>query len=114
MEWRCVPLQSPDRIRVEVDPDLVDLVPSFLDNRRADITTLRKALEQSDYHRIHRIGHNIKGDSGALGLVGLTDVGRGLEQAALQEDEAAVRTQLEHFSAYLERVEVVRGTSTEQ
>jgi HPt (histidine-containing phosphotransfer) domain-containing protein len=107
-------MQSPDRIRVEVDPDLEDLVPSFLENRRADITTIRNALEESDYRRIHRIGHNMKGDSGALGFVGLSDVGRGLEQAALQEDEAAIQAQLVHFSDYLERVEVVQEPCPEQ
>lgn len=107
-------MQSPGRIRIEVDPDLADLVPSFLENRRADITTIREALEQRDYHRIHRIGHNLKGDSGALGFDGLSDVGRELEHAALQQNEGAIRTQLEHFSDYLGRVEIVPSASEEQ
>lgn len=106
-------MQTPDRIRVEVDPDLADLAPAFLENRRADITTIREALEQRDYQRIHRIGHNMKGDSGALGFQGLSDVGRELEHAALQQNEAAIRTQLEHFSDYLKRVEIVSSASVD-
>ena len=107
-------MQSRDRIRVEVDPDLVDLVPSFLEHRCADIATIREALEQRDYQRIHRIGHNMKGDSGALGFQGLSDVGRALEHAALQHDQVAIRTQLEHFSDYLDRVEIVPSASAER
>lgn len=102
------------RIRVEVDPDLADLAPAFLEHRRADITTLREALEQQDYQSIHRIGHNMKGDSGALGFQGLSEVGRELEHAALQRNDGAIRAQLEHFSDYLERVEIVPSASVEQ
>jgi hypothetical protein len=60
---------------VEIDPDLEFLLPTFLENRRADIGTIRHALESSDYRAIHRVGHNLRGDSGALGFDGLTAVG---------------------------------------
>jgi HPt (histidine-containing phosphotransfer) domain-containing protein len=98
-----------NRIRVEVDPDLVDLVPGFLANRRVDLDSLRDALELGDYRAIHRIGHNLKGDSGALGFDGLGDVGRELERAALEQDNAGIRVGTERLADYLEHVEVVPG-----
>jgi HPt (histidine-containing phosphotransfer) domain-containing protein len=97
------------RIRVEVDPDLVDLVPGFLDNRRADVDNIRVALDRGDYKSIHRIGHNLKGDSGALGFDGLGEVGRELERAALAQDDDGIRSQVTRLTDYLERVEVVPG-----
>ena len=99
---------EPQRIRVQVDPDLEDLIPAFLENRHTDIATIRLALESGDYQRIFRVGHNLKGDSGALGFTGLTDLGRDLERAAEQLDGAEVRAQLERLVDYLERVEIVR------
>jgi HPt (histidine-containing phosphotransfer) domain-containing protein len=99
------------RIRVEVDPDLVDLVPGFLENRRADLDNIRVALDRADYKGIHRIGHNLKGDSGALGFDGLGEVGRELERAALAQDDASIRAEVIRLADYLARVEVVPGES---
>jgi HPt (histidine-containing phosphotransfer) domain-containing protein len=96
-----------DRIRVEVDPDLEDLVPTFLENRRTDIRTIRHALERGDYRSIHRVGHNIRGDSGALGFAGLTEVGQRLERAALEQDEAGINAETDRLANYLERVDIV-------
>ena len=102
-----------ERIRVEIDPDLEDLVPTFLKNRRADVWAIRQALEHGDYRSIHRIGHNIKGDSGALGFEGLSVIGRAIESAALEEDEARIHAETERLANYLERVDVVPGEPTE-
>jgi len=99
------------RIRVEIDPDLVDLVPGFLENRRADLDNIRVALDRADYKGIHRIGHNLKGDSGALGFDGLGEVGRELERSALAQDDASIRVEVTRLADYLARVEVVPGES---
>jgi HPt (histidine-containing phosphotransfer) domain-containing protein len=101
------------RIRVEINPDLEDLVPAFLDNRRQDIGAIRQALERGDYKSIHRIGHNLRGDSSALGFDGLSAVGRGLERAALEQDEATIHAQAGRLADYLQRVEVVPAASSE-
>jgi HPt (histidine-containing phosphotransfer) domain-containing protein len=107
--------QEPDvgRIRVEVDPDLEDLVPTFLENRRADVGAIRSALERGDYRTIHRLGHNIRGDSGALGFDGLSEVGRGLEHAALEQDEAGINAETNRLAYYLARVEIVPAEHAE-
>jgi HPt (histidine-containing phosphotransfer) domain-containing protein len=103
-----------ERILVEIDPDFEDLVPAFLDNRRADIGTIRHALERGDYGSIHRVGHNLRGDSGALGFEGLTAVGRGLERAALEHDTATINAEAERLENYLERLDVVRAEREEE
>lgn len=103
-----------ERIRVEIDPDLEDLVPTFLENRRADVGTIRHALERGDYRSIHRVGHNIRGDSGALGFDGLTAVGLGLERAALEQDEASINAETDLLAHYLERVVIVPAEDAER
>jgi hypothetical protein len=37
---------------VRIDPDLADLIPGFLENRRKDIASIMSALEQGDYETI--------------------------------------------------------------
>jgi HPt (histidine-containing phosphotransfer) domain-containing protein len=92
---------------VEIDPDLEFLLPTFLENRRADIGTIRHALESSAYRAIHRIGHNLRGDSGALGFDELTAVGSAIERAAEQQDDARITAEAERLASYLELVDIV-------
>ena len=38
-----------DRIKVRIDPDLEDLVPGFLENRRKDVDRLTEFLQVPDF-----------------------------------------------------------------
>jgi len=44
------------RIVVHVDPDLEDLVPGFLSNRRNDVHKLSTALERAEFDAIRVTG----------------------------------------------------------
>ena len=94
------------RILVRVDPDLADLIPGFLDNRRKDISAMRAALAQNDYETIRTLGHSMKGAGGGYGFDAITDIGAALEQAAKDRNPEAVRRGVSDLAAYLDRVEV--------
>ena len=74
-------------ITVHIDPDLEDIVPGFLENRRRDVQTLETALHQNDLKTIHVIGHRMKGDGGGYGFDAISMLGAALEQAATREDK---------------------------
>jgi len=95
------------KILVQVDPDLSDLIPGFLDNRRKDITTMQEALERDDFETVRLLGHSMKGAGGGYGFDAITDIGAVLEEAAKDRNPAAVRQGLRDLAAYLDRVEVV-------
>ena len=97
------------KILVRVDPDLADLIPGFLDNRRKDITAMRKALERGDFETVRTLGHSMKGSGGGYGFDAITDIGAALEQAALDTNPDTVRKSLQDLCSYLDRVEVVNG-----
>ena len=40
---------SKDKIVVKIDPDLKDLIPRYLQNRRNDIVNIKAALETKDF-----------------------------------------------------------------
>lgn len=103
----------PDRMIVEVDEDLSDLIPGFLTHKRADIDTIMEAVTRRDYAEIGRIAHRIKGEGGSYGFESMTEMARGLEQAVAIRDESAVTTLARQMLSYLDRVEVVYQPSKE-
>jgi len=95
------------KIVVSVDPDLRELIPGFLDNRRNDVTMLLTALERGSFDTIRIIGHRLKGDGGGYGFEAISEIGRNIEQAAKDRNQEEIRRRVGELAAYLDRVEVV-------
>ena len=95
------------RIVVRIDPDLADLIPGFLENRRKDITNILAALEKKDHETIRVLGHSMKGCGSGYGFDEITELGRALEQAAKNQDEEDIKGKTAELSAYLDSLEIV-------
>ena len=100
-------LKQDERIIVHVDPEIADLIPGFLENRRKDTETMEKALTQGDFETIQVLGHSMKGAGGSYGFDAITDIGKSLEQAAKDKDAERIKRSVQELSVYLDRVEVV-------
>lgn len=98
-----------DKIEIRIDPDLQDLVPGFLANRRRDVDKLNALLQTRMFAEIRLIGHSMKGAGGGYGFDAITDIGGEIELAALREDAAMVQSGIAHLADFLSRVEVVVG-----
>ncbi len=98
-----------EKIIVQVDPDLEELMPRYFENRRKDILAIDSALKAGDYETIRALGHSMKGSGGGYGLDAITEFGMLIEQAANKGDSAGVAEALARLSDYLLRVEVVYG-----
>jgi HPt (histidine-containing phosphotransfer) domain-containing protein len=103
-DWKKLP-----RVIVEVDPELTDLVPAFLDRKRTDLLALQGALETGDLATIAALGHKIKGEGGSFGFDGMTEIAAALEATAKKGDRDTVRQLVTDLSDYLAKVEVVEG-----
>jgi len=97
------------RITVEVDPDLIDLIPDFLTRKRADLQTLKGAVEGGDLATIATIGHKIKGEGGSFGFDTMSEIGAALEALGKKGDGESARQLVGDLSEYLEKIEVVEG-----
>ncbi len=64
------------KVIVEVDADLADLVPNFLANRQKDLQQIAAALERADNDALRIIGHNMKGVGGGYGFSDITEFGK--------------------------------------
>ncbi len=94
------------RVIVEVDEEIRDLVPGYLENRRTDVEKLRQAVETEDHGTVRTLGHNMKGTGGGYGFDPISQIGAVLEQAAKQGEWDGIRMALDELSEYLERVQV--------
>ena len=95
------------KIIIQVDSDLEDLIPGFLENRQRDITSIFEALGRNDYDFIAKAGHTMKGVGGGYGFDAITDIGGAIEQAAKQKDPVKTKHCLDELSSYLQRIEIV-------
>jgi HPt (histidine-containing phosphotransfer) domain-containing protein len=95
------------KIVVNVDMELEDLIPGFLENRRGDVNRLRSALAEGDFDTIRVLGHSMKGSGGGYGFDAITAIGREIEDAARARDSEAIARCVEQLADYLDRVEVV-------
>ncbi len=99
-------MPEPD-IVVEVDQFLADIVPLFLESRRAEIPTLQTALADGDFETLRRLGHDLKGTGGGYGFDAVTDIGRSLEEAAIAQRTPDVEAAIDALVRFLDRVKVV-------
>jgi len=98
---------SMKRQLIQVEAYLRDLVPGFLEHKRADTGTIRAAIDRADYETISQIGHKMKGEGGSYGFDAVTEMGAALEQAALDQNLDTARHTLKEITEYLESVDVV-------
>ena len=95
------------RVTVSIDPDLEELVPGFLENRRKDVATLARAAQVGDVKTVRLLGHRMKGDGGGYGFQGISEIGEALEQAAYRQDWKVIIQKTEELTAFLAQVDVV-------
>jgi HPt (histidine-containing phosphotransfer) domain-containing protein len=96
-----------ERLIVEVDPELRDLIPEFLRRKRADAIAIQIALDKGDFTTVAALGHKLKGEGGSFGFDVITDIGAALEGTAKNRDADSAHKLAMELSYYLENVEVV-------
>lgn len=92
---------------VKVDPELADLIPGFLNNRRKDIEDMKSCLEVENFEQIERLGHSMKGSGAGYGFDGVSEIGKSIEIAGKEKDVDGIKKGIEDLKDYLDRVELV-------
>jgi HPt (histidine-containing phosphotransfer) domain-containing protein len=102
-----IPQSQRGPLRISIDPDLRDLIPGFLQNRRQDIQTVQEALAIGNFDTIRTLGHRMRGDGGGYGFHMISEIGHALEKAALEKNSHEITARVQELSTYLDRIEVV-------
>ena len=95
-----------NKIMVHVDPDLIDLIPGFLSNKRKDADQIAELVNRADYEELRHLGHKLKGEGGGYGLDTISDIGVSIETAAIERDLAAIRECRSQLVEYLDAIEI--------
>ena len=96
-----------EKTTIHVDPEIAELIPGFLENRRKDIAAMLDAVQRGEFETVRVLGHSMKGAGGGYGFDAITEIGAALEQAAKQRNAAEIRNRVHELSRYLDRVEVI-------
>ena len=94
-------------ILIAPDAAIASLLPTFLAHRRRDVSLIVEMLERDAFVELYELGHRLKGQGRSYGCHGISDIGGALEEAATQQDRAAIRRHAAALNDYLGRVRVV-------
>jgi len=98
--------QTLPTISIAVEEGMEDVVPGYLEKRRAEIPVYRRALQAADFEAISRLAHKMKGTGTGYGFEKLTELGAALETVAKDSDAPATAKYLDELALYLESVEL--------
>jgi two-component system sensor histidine kinase/response regulator len=98
---------SHDRIEIRIPGRLQDILPSYLERRRADVAALTEALERSDYESARTIGHRMKGSGSGYGLDRLTEIGAAIEGAAVENNSEQLAEQRRRLLDFLDTASII-------
>jgi CheY-like chemotaxis protein len=89
---------------VRVDPDIVDLVPRFLENQKTNPGLILELMSGGDFESARRVAHNMKGTGKGYGFDVISSFGASIEQAASRSDAAEIHRLARQLESYLESV----------
>lgn len=74
----------------DVPPELLHLIPGFLDRRMNEIIQMRNMLDDKDFNGIRSIGHKLKGHGASYGFPKISEIGSELQDAAIHHERKAI------------------------
>ena len=92
---------------VEVDAELYELVPLFMETMHTNIKEMREAVAKNNFDLICRHGHSQKGLGSTYGFDYLSHLGYRIETAGMQKNGEEVELLLDEMTGYMEKVQIV-------
>lgn len=89
---------------VTVDAELVELVPSYIEKRKTEVSALKSFFEKNQLDEIAKVAHKVKGTAASYGFIELTDISGKIESLAQGDNMAELKRQIDLFKTYVETV----------
>jgi len=96
-----------DKITIQIDKDLEELIPGFLNNREKDVEVFTASIATKDFKTIEAVAHRLAGNAGSYGFTKLGDIGKSIELAAQQHDMNTINTGLANMINYLANIDII-------
>ncbi len=98
-----------DKRIANVNSDLTNIIPKYIVDRREDIHAIEIALRKNDYTTIKALAQNMKKSGTEHGFERISTIGKMLEQAAVDRNNATIATELDDFIIYLDKIQYASG-----
>jgi signal transduction histidine kinase/ActR/RegA family two-component response regulator len=97
---------APRKNSVPIEEGMEDVVPGYLEKRRAEIPVYRQALAEANLETIRMLAHKTKGTGAGYGFPVITELASLIERAAGRGDEEEIRVKTDELAGYLDSVEL--------
>ncbi len=91
---------------IEVDEEMEDLIPEYLESIKREIDVLQKALTSKEFEKIVTMGHKLKGSGGGYGFDYISECGSKIEQMAKDRQGDAVQNWIKKLDYFLKHIDV--------
>lgn len=91
---------------VEVDEDVIDLIPDYLARSAVMATEAQNATQRGRFEEVREIAHKLKGSGSSFGLDRITELGNDLHAAAVAAIPESALEACEELQTYLANVRV--------
>jgi len=95
-----------EKIVIEIDSDLADLIPSYIKNREEDVINMRSELDEGNFDNVRIAGHSMKGSGGSYGFSEISQIGADIEIAANANDGEKIKSLITQLETYLSVIEI--------
>ncbi|MBI2118946.1 MAG: Hpt domain-containing protein [Elusimicrobia bacterium] len=100
---------SQQKIIVQVDPEIFELIPAFLNHTNQHIQEMKQFLQSGDLVLIQQSAHKLKGSAKLYGVDALSDYARSLEKSIAQTNMESIRRTLNLMGDYMDGITIVAG-----
>ncbi len=90
----------------EIDKELEEIVPAFMNSRKKDIESLKNFFAEKNYEEIRSIGHKVKGTAGSYEFMELSEIGGRLEKAASDHDDGALDKLIVEYEDHVNKIDI--------
>lgn len=92
---------------VNVDEDLRDYIPTFVNNRIKELQEAKSAMNKNDFDSIRKIGHTFKGCCASYGFSRLGELGKNMEELAIEQNSDELNKTFVQMQEILENYTIV-------
>jgi len=91
---------------VYIEPEVMELIPEFLDNRRKEIEIIETYIREGNINEIITLGHGMKGFGSMYGFDEISIIGGKMEEAAKNRNMEEIKNLKNRLEDYISRVKV--------
>ena len=84
--------------------ELQEIVELFLETSASDLHKLRSAIDQGDTQQMVEAAHSIKGASGNLGFMAISEKAKDVEMKAREKDLSGANEAIENIKKEVDRI----------